>query len=116
MSYEVKTPVKTNTDKFTGYTYIVQEKDTILARCNSETVADAIATTINDAPRLQAIEVAVREYVARKTGVFNRGHGVKVAFCDICRHAGETLDPASIKHASNCLAASLSQPGDVAKG
>jgi hypothetical protein len=66
--------------------------------------------------RLQAIEAAVREYVARKTGVFNRGHGVKVAFCDICRHAGETLDPASIKHASNCLAASLSQPGDVAKG
>jgi hypothetical protein len=48
MKYTIKTPVKISTDKLTGYTYVVEGKETILARCNSRAVANEIVDAINN--------------------------------------------------------------------
>jgi hypothetical protein len=73
-------------------------------------IGQAYANAAAELERLQAIEAAAREYVAKRllgkfdTGVPGRG---VVAFCNGCTRIGETNDPASIKHADWCLAAAL---------
>jgi hypothetical protein len=106
---EIKTPATVKTDKYTGYSYILEGKDTILARCNSEVVAQAMADAINNAPRLQAIEETVIERTKNAIGQFDGGHGKMYAYCNDCQKIGETQDAASIKHNRGCLVAALAR-------
>lgn len=66
---KIKTPVTIKIDGFTGYAYILEGKDTILARSNSELVANAIAASINtNAELLDALE-DVRRNLAKARNV-----------------------------------------------